>query len=273
MIDVGLNDKAKQRIFVSSISVAYSSPETGQGATIDVYVTTEGSYVGKAKSKDDWYRVTTVNVDKYNPRRETGFVEIQFQHSIPLDIGTKRGFYFAASEEIIEFSEGIYSVRNDKDQVEIHSSLAVSGLFGVGIDGFSLSCKVSYLLDDSGSPSLPIAGTEPKPNGSDRFTGMTSSPSSHPSPQPVIILSPTPKTEGAPEDTGNAPEEIILAPITPTSGSQSISDETHLDSPVVEKEETETSTGSKSQLLVGHYYTNSIMFPLILVMSIELMEY
>ena len=168
MIDVGLSDKAVRRVYVSSINLAYSSPEKStleMGATIDVYVTTKtsyigsvtaGSYIGKEQVPDDWERIATVTAAKYNQKKEEGIVEIKLDQSIPLNIGEKRGFYFSASEDIIKFGEGVYSIRND-DGVELHSSRAVSGLFGDGINGFGLNVEVLYTLDDS--PPLTLSPT------------------------------------------------------------------------------------------------------------------
>ena len=147
MIDIGLSSDAERRVHVSSITLAYSSPKTNSGATIDVYVTNEGSFDGKEKSSDNWDKLATVNLERYNKKRGIQDIEIALYHTIPLGIG-RRGFYFAASEDILLFREGVYTARSEH-QVEIHSSRAVSGLFGFGIDGFGLDCEVSYLLDDA----------------------------------------------------------------------------------------------------------------------------
>jgi len=156
MIDVGLDQKARRKVYINGIKLGYTLPKNTDGATIDVYVTSKisyigsatGSYVGKEQLPDDWERITTVTAPQFNQKREEGVVEIKLQHSIPLDVDDRRGFYFVASEDIIKFREGVYSIQND-DGVELHSSLAVSGLFGVGINGFGLSVGVSYTLDDS----------------------------------------------------------------------------------------------------------------------------
>ena len=156
MIDVGLDQKARRKVYINGIKLGYTLPKNTDGATIDVYVTskisyigsTTGSYVGKEQLPDDWERITTVTAPQFNQKREEGVVEIKLQHSIPLDVNDRRGFYFVASEDIIKFREGVYSIQND-DGVELHSSLAVAGLFGTGINGFGLSVGVSYTLDDS----------------------------------------------------------------------------------------------------------------------------
>ena len=95
---------------------------------------------------------------KYNQKKETelGYIDINFQNSIPIEIGEIRGFYVVASEEIIKFEEGVYDISND-DGMILHSSLAVTGLFGDGIDGFGLNVGVNYSLDDS--PPVTVSPT------------------------------------------------------------------------------------------------------------------
>ena len=190
MIDAGLSSQAERIVSIKSISVGFSSPASGSlGATIDLYTTKEGSYIGKEQSIDDWILLTTVTVEKYNPKRTPGIVAIDLPNSIPLNVGSRRGFYFAASENILKFGEGVYSVDNE-DGIQLHSSLAVSGLFGNGIDGFSLICEVSYSLDDGSSTvdSIPMASPPlelERPEWPDR--SIDSRP---PSNGPVVISSP-----------------------------------------------------------------------------------
>ena len=177
MIDIELNRKAERKAFVNGIKLACSQPERIDGSTINVCVTTKVSYIGstnggacigKEQVPADWERLISVTAPQYNLKKEDGIIEIDLQHSIPLDIGDRRGFYFVASEDIIKFGEGVYYIIND-DDIELHSSLAVSGLFGVGIDGFGLNFGVSYTLDDSlpltviptSSPSSPLPTTPP----------------------------------------------------------------------------------------------------------------
>lgn len=171
MIDIGVSKGAERSIFVSSISLAYSSPEREEGARIDVYVTGSGSYVGNENTKSQWDWIHAATVARYNPRKETGIVEILLDHAIPIDIGERRGLYFVASEEIIKFAEGVSTTRN-KHGVELYSSRAVAGFFGDSIDGFALSCAVSYSLDDSPPPSV----------GPSTSTPSTSAPVESPSP-------------------------------------------------------------------------------------------
>ena len=135
MFDVGLSDSAEKRVFISSISFMHSSP-TYTNATIDIFVTSSGSYVGQEYSVTAWERIRTMNVSAIDP----GVIDITLDNFIPLGIGRKQGFYLAASENIVLFGEGVYSVK-DENEVELFSSRAVTGTFGDGVDGFSLSCK------------------------------------------------------------------------------------------------------------------------------------
>ena len=166
MVDIGLNRKAPQKIYVNGVKLAYKSPQKSV-ATIDVYMTTKlsyigsvngGSYIGKERVPDDWEKLISVAALKYNQKKETelGYIDINFQNSIPIEIGEIRGFYIVASEEIIKFEEGVYDISND-DGMVLHSSLAVTGLFGDGVNGFGLNVGVNYSLDDS--PPVTVSPT------------------------------------------------------------------------------------------------------------------
>ena len=263
MIDVGLSDKAEKRIFINSISLAYLSPENDNGATIDVYVATEGSYIGKEQSVNDWEKVTTVTAPQYNPRRVTGILEIDLHHSIPLDIGTRRGLYFTASENIIKFGEGPYSIRNEQE-VELYSSLAVSGLFGAGINGFSLSCEVSYMLDDS-SPLVATVIPSESAKSDRSITPLSSRMTSPPSDGPVLAPSPMPTSppsnlQSEDDVRYTTAEEHIISSSSPNSKP---SEKAQLDTPAARAE---ASSGSTHQFL-NHF--NSV-FTLLLIMYIGL---
>eukprot|EP00578_Thalassiosira_sp_NH16_P011646 CAMPEP_0181123866 /NCGR_PEP_ID=MMETSP1071-20121207/26152_1 /TAXON_ID=35127 /ORGANISM="Thalassiosira sp., Strain NH16" /LENGTH=744 /DNA_ID=CAMNT_0023209085 /DNA_START=18 /DNA_END=2252 /DNA_ORIENTATION=- len=195
MIDIGLSDDAERSVYVTSISLTYKSPED-EDATIDVYVTTEGSYVGKGQSSANWDSIETVTVYEYHPKRRPGPIEISLgDRSIHLEKGSRRGLYIVASDEILEFAKGPYSI-GDKRGVELRSSLAVEGFFGTGIDGFGLSVEVGYMLDDgseSSAPtvSIPVLGSE-RPEWSDRVVFTTSSPSYDPTALPPSLAIPPP---------------------------------------------------------------------------------
>ena len=190
MFDVALGDKAEKRIFVSSISFMHSAPKS-PNSTVYVYTTTRGSYAGKEQSKVEWNKIAAVNISTYDP----DVVEIKLDPFVPLGIGSRRGFYLSASEEIILFGEGTYSIQNSH-QVELHSSRAVVGTFGDGIDGFSLSCAVNYYLDDA--LSFPTANPTETP---------TELPSITPSYRPTLTSSKNelirpPSTDFVIEDVG-----------------------------------------------------------------------
>ncbi|KAL9178932.1 hypothetical protein ACHAXT_011905 [Thalassiosira profunda] len=162
MVDVGLSDNANRRIFITSMSLMYASPvnDDDDQATIDVYVTTGGSYVRREQSPDAWTKVGSATFPRYNPKKGPQFIEIDLDRAIPLNIGGRRGFYFHSTEQNIMFGNGVYSTRNEHE-VELHSSRAVSGLFGEGIDGFSLNVEVGYLLEDKPPPQPVVRETEP----------------------------------------------------------------------------------------------------------------
>jgi len=103
----------------------------------------------------DWGKPVSINAPQYNYRREEGTIEIHLGSGDPvvLEAGSRRGFYLSASENVISFGEGVYRVSN-RHGVELYSSHAVSSFFGTGIDGFSLSCEVSYMMDDGTLPKL-----------------------------------------------------------------------------------------------------------------------
>ncbi|KAL7551112.1 hypothetical protein ACHAWF_015168 [Thalassiosira exigua] len=191
MIDVALGEEAQRRIFVSSLTLGYSSPATNAGASIDVYVTTKSSSDWDQIEFNDWVKIGQSNVERYNPKRGVQSVEFQLSHHISLDIGEVRGFYFAASENILVMGEGEHSITNEHG-VKLRSSIAVSGLFGDGIKGFSLTCEVSYLLDDSVTASIMSPSKPDEPEMlADSFTGAEASPLTNrdvPWSQPISAL-------------------------------------------------------------------------------------
>lgn len=156
MFDVGLDNQADRRVFISSVRFMHSAP-ANETATVDLYITEEGTYKDKVEPTQ-WEKIASSNVSTTD---KSDFAEIQLDSYILLDSGSRRGFYLAASENIILFEEGVYSSTNDQG-VELYSSRAVSGLFGDGIDGFSLSIEIHYLLDDrTMSPTkMPADGHE-----------------------------------------------------------------------------------------------------------------
>ncbi len=136
MFDVSLVGKAEKRILVTSIRFMYSIP-VNSNATIDIFVTEEGSYKEHYQSRDNWILIESLSASNND---DPDFIDVTFDPFIVVEVGSVRGFYLSASEDIILFGEGIYSIQ-DKFGVELISSRAISGLFGNGIDGFSLNCE------------------------------------------------------------------------------------------------------------------------------------
>jgi len=241
MIDVGVSDKAEKKIFIDSITLAYAMPQNEDGATIDVYVSNNGSYIGKEKSVDEWEKVTTVTALQYNQKRETGILEVELHHSIPVGIGKRRGLYFAASEDILKFGEKPYSIRNDHE-VELYSSLAVSGLFGDGINGFSLSCGVSYTLDGTSRPVVSLSESDKSSRTGEPLSSRMTSP---PSASPVVDPSETPSTPPLlpppPPSNHQSEDDIMMSSASPTPKP---SEKSQLVSPAAKAQ---ASAGSKRQ--------------------------
>ncbi|EJK67934.1 hypothetical protein THAOC_10953, partial [Thalassiosira oceanica] len=80
-----------------------------------------------------------------------GVAELRLEDPIPVEVGTTRGLYVAASERILALGEGARRVA-DRHGVGLYVSRAVAGPFGAGIDGFALDCVVGYALDDGARP-------------------------------------------------------------------------------------------------------------------------
>ena len=133
-INIRLSNSASKQIYITPISLVYSSPKTDDAATINVYVSTKISYIGKETSSTHRERFITARVLQYNQKRETWSAEILLQHLVPLDVREQHSLYVSALKDIITFDKDEYSTRNN-DRVELHSSLTVSGLFGDWIDG------------------------------------------------------------------------------------------------------------------------------------------
>merc|ERR1712157_172131 len=85
MFDVGLNDDAKKRVLISSISFAYKSPKNKNGANIVLYMTEDGSYIDKKKSPFSWRQAASVTAFQYNFRREEGIININLGGSVVLE--------------------------------------------------------------------------------------------------------------------------------------------------------------------------------------------
>lgn len=151
MIDVALGDDAGRRVTLTSVSVGHKPPAGGNVARVEVYATDEGSYRGKETSPLSWTLVAAAEVRTHDARGGPGVAELRLEDPIPVEVGTTRGLYVAASERILALGEGARRVA-DRHGVGLYVSRAVAGPFGAGIDGFALDCVVGYALDDGARP-------------------------------------------------------------------------------------------------------------------------
>ncbi|KAL3780992.1 hypothetical protein ACHAWO_007453 [Cyclotella atomus] len=150
MIDLKLNDDADRDIFIDSISFMHKIP-TDEDVRVELYYSMGGSYRGREKSQSDWKLLSTKIVSSQS---SSDFTEITFGSPLCLHVGSAAAFYLFASRDILLFGQGVYSVKNDHG-LQLYSSRAVSGLFGDGVDGFSLSCSIEYSLNDNLSTKSP----------------------------------------------------------------------------------------------------------------------
>mmetsp|Transcript_20581 Transcript_20581/g.42405 ORF Transcript_20581/g.42405 Transcript_20581/m.42405 type:complete len:961 (+) Transcript_20581:126-3008(+) len=170
MFDVSLVEKAEKQIFITSIRFMYSTT-IKTNATIDIFVTEEGSYTKHSQSEDGWNLIQTLSVSKND---DPDFIDVAFDPFIAVGAGSRRGFYLSASEDLILFGEGIYAIQDDFG-VELFSSRAISGRFGNGIEGFSLNCEVYYLIDDAiSSPTEGPISTPPQTSLAESTNGQVS---------------------------------------------------------------------------------------------------
>ncbi|KAL3788808.1 hypothetical protein HJC23_006261 [Cyclotella cryptica] len=186
MFEVRLSKDSERDVFISSISFMHASL-TDADAAVALYATLEGSYLGKESSSGGWEYLSSIDLPS---GKSSDFAEIAINPPLTLAVGSKRAFYLFASESIILFGQGVYAIKNSQG-VELYSSRAVTGLFGDGIDGFSLSCSITYVLNDvkiTGEPThsttahpiglFPIEGSR-QPAKGEKTSGNDSSSSSH----------------------------------------------------------------------------------------------
>lgn len=162
MFEVRLKDDALRDIFINSISFMHTTPSGEDDVTIALYSTLDGSYAGKEVSNSGWRLLSTIVISNDNRSDST---DITVNPPLRLNAGLTKAFYLSASEDVILFGQGAYSLQNDHG-VELFSSRAVSGLFGEGIEGFSLSCSIEYVLSDSLSTPSPTTPPTTQPTES-----------------------------------------------------------------------------------------------------------
>ena len=187
MIDVALGDEAERRVTMTSVSVGYKSPVENYVARVEVYATKEGSYRGKETSPPAWTLIASAEVDA-RKAKESGVARLRLEDPIPLEIGSWRGLYVTASERILTFGEGAYHIDNWHG-VGLYSSRAVAGLFGAGIDGFSLDCEVGYVVDDGTLPPSSKRSAAAAATVEERevtYSPLGSPPSSMPGVSPLL---------------------------------------------------------------------------------------
>lgn len=148
MFELKLKEDAKRDIFISSISFLHEMPIDDVG--VQLY-SIEGSYRGKENANSGWELLSTTNLSR------SDFTEITLNPPLLLSVGSTKAFHLFASESIILFGQGASYIRNEDHSIELYSSRAVKGLFGAGIEGFSLSCSIEYSLNDRLSTSAPTS--------------------------------------------------------------------------------------------------------------------
>ena len=142
ILEVGVSENANQAITLTSISLQHKAPEQF-GSSVEVLVARSFNSGEVTKlSSSLWQGVTTVTVPG-----SKGMMEINFPSPITIDVARKVELYIAASEELLQFGVGAYSIENDHG-VHLHSSRAVSGRFGTALDSFSLNCEVKYVVEE-----------------------------------------------------------------------------------------------------------------------------
>lgn len=148
MFDVGLEANSKQdSIMVTSVSFEHTNPSV-PGATMDIYASMTGSYIGSEKSPLDWVKVGTVTV----PNTAFEFEEIILSYPIPVARGEKRGFYLVSSSEsvvLVVGSGGNYQITDDHG-VKLGSGSASVTTFGGILENYSWGGKVGYKYSNIG---------------------------------------------------------------------------------------------------------------------------
>jgi len=141
ILEVGMSENAGQTITLTSLSLQHKEPQQ-LGSSVEVFVA-KSFHSGQATKliPSLWQGVTTATV----PGSE-GMMEINFPSPITIVSG-KVELYIAASEEVLQFGVGAYSIANDHG-VQLHSSRAVSGRFGTALESFSLNCEVKYVVEE-----------------------------------------------------------------------------------------------------------------------------
>jgi hypothetical protein len=142
ILEVGVSENANQAVSLTSISLQHKAPEQFR-SSVEVFIARPfNSAEATELNSSLWQRVATATV----PGSE-GLMEIDLPLPIIIDVAGKVEIYIAATEQLLQFGVGAYSIENDHG-VQLHSSHAVSGRFGTALESFSLNCEVKYVVSE-----------------------------------------------------------------------------------------------------------------------------
>jgi len=150
IVEVGVSENAKQAISLTSISLQHKAPEQFS-SSVEVFIA-RPFHTGEATEliSSLWQSVATATF----PGSE-GLMEIDLPTPIIIGVAEKVEIYIAATEQLLQFGVGAYSIENDHG-VQLHSSHAVSGRFGTAIESFALNCEVKYAVAEVTANNLPV---------------------------------------------------------------------------------------------------------------------
>ena len=140
VLEVGVNKNANQAVSLTSISLQHKAPQQ-LGSYVEVFIARSSSVGVDTKLNSAFWQ--GVNAASFSDRK--GMIEISFPSPVVVDIAGKVEIYIAASEELLQFGVGAYSIENEHG-VQLHSGRAVSGRFGTETQSFSLNCEIKYRL-------------------------------------------------------------------------------------------------------------------------------
>lgn len=146
MFETRLQQSAMRDVFIKSISFRHEVPNEEDGTVALYYV--DMPYTDVERSTD-WILISTRVVSS----RGSEYINISIEPPLRLNVGSTKAFYISSPDDIILFGQGAYLIQNHHG-LELYSSRAVSSS-GDGIDGFSLSCSVEYVINDSLSTKMP----------------------------------------------------------------------------------------------------------------------
>ena len=149
MFETRLQQIAMRDIFLNSISLGHEVPEE-EDVTVLLYYA-DMAYTD-VERPTDWILISTSVISS---RAGSESITISIDPPLRLNVGSTKAFYVSASRDVILFGQGEYLIQNHHG-LELYSSRAVTSS-GDGIDGFSLSCSVEYVINDSLSTKSPTS--------------------------------------------------------------------------------------------------------------------